>query len=368
MTDTNKPENSLPSPKRRRALKVMGWLGLAGIGGGTFTLSRSPMNNYYSGPKSAHFNGQRFFNPTGPGPKKLSEVARWQFGTRAEAWPAAFPSPFSQVVPATRLAVGETRVTAIGHASCLIQTGGLNILFDPVYVERASPVQFAGPKRINPPGIDFDALPRIDVLLVSHNHYDHLDTAAVSRAWLRDRPVIITPLGNDTIMRAETPGIEARTVDWGNQIALLGGVTIHCVPTQHWSARGMRDQMHALWSSFVISGPRHTLYIVGDSGFADGGTFRNVASKFPVIDFAWLPIGAYEPRWFMADQHMNPAESVQAFGIVKARRALGHHWGTFKLTNEAVDGPAAALVTAVAAAGFAANRFTAVRPGESADV
>ena len=368
MTDAKPTDTGPGSPKRRRALKVMGWLGLAGVGSAAFPLSRTPMNNYYTGPVSDHFNGRHFFNPSGPGPKKLSELARWQFGTRAEAWPSMFVSAYPQTNPAARLAAGETRITAIGHASCLIQTGGLNILFDPVYAERASPVQFAGPKRVNPPGIAFDALPKIDVLLVSHNHYDHLDTAAVTRLWLRDRPVVITPLGNDAIMRAETSGLDALPVDWGQQVALPGGVTIHCVPTQHWSARGMRDQMHALWSSFVVVGPRHTLYIVGDSGFADGGTFRHIAALFPTIDFAWLPIGAYEPRWFMADQHMNPEESVKAFGIVNARRALGHHWGTFKLTNEAVDAPASALSDAVRAAGLSDSRFTAVRPGETADL
>ena len=345
----------------------MGWLGLAGVAGGAFTVSRTPMNTYYSGPVSDHFDGRRFFNPGGPGPKSFGELARWQFGTRAAAWPSAFPSPNPQATPAARLRPGETRITAIGHASCLIQSGGLNILFDPVYAERASPVQFAGPKRVNPPGIALDALPKIDVLLVSHNHYDHLDTTAIGRIWTRDRPLIVAPLGNDAIMRADTPGLEARTLDWGQHVDAPGGVTIHCVPTQHWSARGMRDQMHALWSSFVVAGPRHTLYIVGDSGFADGGTFRQVAARFPTIDFAWLPIGAYEPRWFMADQHMNPAEAVQAFGIVNARRALGHHWGTFKLTNEAIDTPALALADAVAIAGLPVRRFTAVRPGEVLD-
>ena len=327
-------------------------------------MSRTAENSYYSGPVSDHFNGRRFFNPGGPGPKSFGDLARWQFTTRAAAWPDAYPSPYPATTPAARLGMSETRLTAIGHASCLIQTGGLNILFDPVYAERASPVQFAGPKRVNAPGIAFDALPKIDVLLVSHNHYDHLDTAVVNRLWLRDRPLVVTPLGNDAIMRAETPDLMARPLDWGQNVDLPGGVVIHCVPTQHWSARGTRDRQHALWASFVIAGPRHTLYIVGDSGFGDGSTFRHVAARFPAIDVAWLPIGAYEPRWFMSDQHMNPAESVTALGLVGARRALGHHWGTFKLTNEAIDAPARELENACSSAGLAPRRFMAVRPGE----
>ena len=362
--DTDSPQK----PTRRRTLKVLGWLGLAGTGAGGVALAQTPMNSYYSGPVSDHFNGRRFFNPTGPGPKSFGELARWQFGTRAAAWPDSYPSPHPVATPVARLDTGATRLTAIGHASCLLQTAGLNILFDPVYALRASPVQFAGPKRVNPPGIAFDALPKIDVLLISHNHYDHLDTAAITRLWQRDKPLIVTPLGNDAIMRADVPGLDARTLDWGQTHDLPGALKIHCVPTQHWSARGTRDRMHALWASFVITGPRHTIYMIGDTGFGDGGTFRHVASRFPSIDLVWMPIGAYEPQWFMRDQHMNPAEAVQALGIVNARRVLGHHWGTFKLTNEAVDTPMRDLETAVAAAGLAPGRFTAVRPGEVFDV
>jgi L-ascorbate metabolism protein UlaG (beta-lactamase superfamily) len=325
------------------------------------------MNTYYSGPASDHFDGRKFFNPGGSGPKSFGELARWQFGTRAEAWPDAYPSPFPAARPDARLATGKTRLTAIGHASCLLQTAGLNILLDPVYVKRASPVQFAGPKRVNAPGIPFDALPKIDVLLISHNHYDHMDLDTIGRIWIRDKPMTLTPLGNDTILRAGIPTLESRPLDWG-QSHTHAGATIHCVPTQHWSARGTRDRMHALWSSFVVAGPRHTVYIIGDTGFGDGGTFRGIAARFRSIDLAWMPIGAYEPQWFMGDQHMNPAEAVQAFGIVQARRALGHHWGTFKLTNEAVDTPKRDLEAAIAKAKLGADRFNAAHPGEVVEI
>ncbi len=348
-------------------LRAFGWVGIAGLGTGGIALSRVPANSYYSGPVSDHFTGRKFFNPGGAGPKSFGELARWQFGTRAEAWPDTFASPFRAAAPAARLEVGATRLTAIGHASCLLQTAGLNILFDPVYARRASPVQFAGPKRVNAPGIPFEALPKIDILLLSHNHYDHMDMAAIEQVWLRHKPLIVTPLGNDAILRGDIPGIEARALDWG-QAHKHETVEVHCVPTQHWSARGTRDRMHALWSSFVIVGPRHTAYMIGDSGFGDGGTFAHVANRFPVIDFAWMPIGAYEPQWFMRDQHMNPAEAVRALGIVNARRALGHHWGTFKLTNEAVETPKRDLEAAVAGANMVEGRFTAAHPGEVLDL
>lgn len=368
--ETQKPASNAEAPAkpaRRRLLRGVAWVGAAGAVGGGVAMSGKTKNAYYAGAVSDHFDGVKFFNPGGPGPKTFGDLARWQFGTRAAAWPDAFPSHFPTAVPEARLAEGRTRLTAIGHASCLLQTAGLNILFDPVYAKRASPVQFAGPRRVNSPGIAFDALPKIDVLLISHNHYDHMDTASIGRIWLRDRPLLLTPLGNDTIMRAAVAGLEARTLDWGDS-HVQGAATFHCVPTQHWSARGTRDRQHALWSSFVISGPRHTVYIIGDTGFGDGGTFRAIAAKFPVIDLAWLPIGAYEPRWFMRDQHMDPVEAVQAFGIVAARRALGHHWGTFKLTNEAVDAPKQALDAATRTAGLGAERFVAGHPGEVLDL
>ncbi len=361
MADDSAPKPEKPA--RRRVLRGLAWLGLAGVGVGGVALSRTPMNSYYTGPMSDHFDGRKFFNPGGTGPKSFGELARWQFGTRAEAWPDAYASPFSSAKPEPRLDVGQTRLTAIGHASCLLQTAGLNILFDPVFAKRASPVQFAGPKRVNPPGIAFEDLPKIDVLLISHNHYDHMDLSAIGRVWTRDKPMVLTPLGNDTIMKGGVPDIAARALDWG-QSHTHASATIHCVPTQHWSARGTRDRMHALWSSFVVVGPRHTVYIIGDTGFGDGGTFRQIAGRFPTIDLAWMPIGAYEPQWFMRDQHMNPAEAVAAFGIVQARQALGHHWGTFKLTNEAVDTPKRDLEAAIARSNLAPNRFTAARPGE----
>jgi L-ascorbate metabolism protein UlaG (beta-lactamase superfamily) len=346
---------------------VLKWLGLGGLaallGGGATAMTPRRANAYYSGPVSDHFDGVRFFNPTGPGPKSLGQLLKWQFGSRAEAWPATFPSAYPPAVPAARLAPSQTRVTHIGHASHLIQTAGLNILCDPVYSQRVSPVTFAGPKRVNDPGIAFDALPKIDVVLVSHNHYDHMDTATLGRLLQRDKPRFIMPLGNDAIIRGDVPDFTAETLDWNGSLTLADGATLHCVPTQHWSARGTRDRMHALWSSFVMAGSAHTVYFVGDTGFGDGSTFRNVAAKHPGIDLAILPIGAYEPRWFMRDQHMNPMEAVEALKLCGAKRAIGHHWGTFKLTNESVEAPRRDLDAALTAASLPSERFLPMQPG-----
>jgi L-ascorbate metabolism protein UlaG (beta-lactamase superfamily) len=358
MTDAKSPKK----PARRRVLKWLGGLGLIGAGG--VMLSPARANAYYSGPVSDHFDGLRFYNPGGPGPKSLRELLKWQISSRSETWPDTFPAPNAPAKPSARVAPNETVVTFIGHASYLVQTGGLNILFDPVYVDRASPVQFAGPKRVNPPGIAFDALPKIDLLLISHNHYDHLDLQTIERVWRRDTPRIAAPLGNDTIIKSAVSNAKVDTLDWNQSTPLSPTVLLDCVPTQHWSARGTRDRMHALWSSYVVKGPAHTLYIVGDSGFGDGRTFQNVARRHSRIDLALLPIGAYEPRWFMRDQHMNPDDAVQALKLCGARRAVGHHWGTFKLTSEAVDAPKRDLATALAKHSVEANLFQALHPGD----
>jgi L-ascorbate metabolism protein UlaG (beta-lactamase superfamily) len=246
----------------------------------------------------------------------------------------------------------------------LLQTAGLNILLDPVWSERASPFTFIGPKRVNDPGIPFDALPPIDVVLVTHNHYDHLDTATLARLAQTHRPRVITPLGNDTIMRAASPDIRAEAHDWGDRIELGAGCAVTLVPTRHWSARGLFDRNKALWASFVIETPAGRIYYVGDSGYGDGRHFREVRNNHGPIRLACLPIGAYEPRWFMREQHMNPEEAVRAFGDCGAEQALAHHFGTFQLTDETYDAPVQALGQARDAAGIAAERFRALRPGE----
>jgi L-ascorbate metabolism protein UlaG (beta-lactamase superfamily) len=347
-------------PTRRRTLKWLGALGLTGAGG-VIAMGRE-RNAYYNGPVSDHFDGTKFFNPGGRGPKGLGTFLKWTFATRAEAWPEIFASPYSDTPPA-RVDSEIARVTYIGHASFLVQAVGRNILIDPVYADRASPVRFAGPMRVNAPGIALDALPKIDAILVAHNHYDHMDARTLKTLWQRDRPQIITPLGNDTILKDAIDGLQATAVDWGHTTDLGAGLKVHTVPTQHWSARGAFDRMHALWASFVIECGARTIYAIGDTGFGDGSTFRAVRAQFPAIDLALLPIGAYEPRFMMADQHMNPEEAVKALELCGAKAALGHHWGTFKLTNEGIERPREHLTHALEAKSVAPGRFVAAQPG-----
>jgi L-ascorbate metabolism protein UlaG (beta-lactamase superfamily) len=325
------------------------------------------MPPYYTGPISDHFDGERFFDPHGAPPRGRRDLLRWMVdrygrGTRAK-WPAWAPSPYADRPPA-RVDGGGLRVSFVGHASWLVQTAGLNILLDPVWSERASPVRFAGPKRVNDPGIAFADLPPIDVVLVSHAHYDHLDVATLSRLAAGHRPRVITPLGNDTIMRKSDPAIATEAYDWNDRADIGAGVAVTLVPTRHWSARSLSDRNMSLWASFVIEAPAGRIYFVADSSYGDGHTFRHMRERHGPFKLALLPIGAYEPRWFMSDQHMNPAESVQAFIDCGAERALGHHYGTFQLTDEAIDAPLRALADALKAAGIQPERFRTLRPGE----
>ncbi len=349
-------------PSRRHLLQMLG--GFTAVGAGGWVLfGGSRANAYYQGPASDHFDGTRFFNPSGARPKGPGAFLKWQLADRGEAWPEQFPSPFRDRPP-VRFEGEGLRVAYVGHASFLMQAQGRNILIDPVWAERVSPLSFAGPKRVNPPGIAIEDLPRIDAVLVTHNHYDHMDVETIGWLWQRHRPRIVTPLGNDAILKRSVPGLSASAVDWDDTVDLGDGLVVHVEPTLHWSARGAGDRMHALWASFVVQAGSRKIYCIGDTGFGDGATFRRVRRRHPGLAAALLPIGAYEPRWFMRNSHMNPEEAIEVLELCGAAQALGHHWGTFRLTNEAVERPAQDLAAARAKRGIAIDRFPALRPGE----
>jgi L-ascorbate metabolism protein UlaG (beta-lactamase superfamily) len=319
----------------------------------------------YDGPVSDHFDGLHFFDPDGAPPKSLGEVLRWQFGSGRQraTWPEWVPSPYADRPP-PRVDGGKVRLSFVGHASWLIQTEGLNILVDPVWSMRASPFSWAGPKRHNDPGIAFDALPGIDIVLVSHGHYDHLDLATLSKLSAKCSPRVITPLGNDITMRDADAAIRAEAFDWKDRVELGNGIAVTLVPTRHWTARGLYDRNKALWASFVLETPAGKVYIVCDSGYGSGKHFRDVGQAHGPLRLAILPIGAYEPRSFMRDQHMNPADAVKALDDCGAQAALAHHHGTFQLTDEAIDAPLTALHAALDEAAIVRERFVALKPGQ----
>ncbi len=258
-------------------------------------------------------------------------------------------------------------MTFIGHASALIRTADCTILVDPVFSERVSPISFLGPKRIRPPGLSIDQLPPIDLVLLTHNHYDHMDLPSL-RA-LRTRPSprgkrvpIVTGLGNGAYLARK--GIAgAAELDWWQAIGLRLSVSITFVPAQHWSSRSLSDRRQTLWGGFMIESGASRIYVAGDSGYC--GWFSEIRRRLGEPDVALLPIGAYEPRWFMQSQHMNPAEAVRAHQDLQARHSIGMHFGTVQLTDEPIDEPLLALGQARAEAGLTIDDFTTLDVGET---
>lgn len=349
---------------KRRTLLTLSGLGGAALATGGFAVARATAGNrYYNGPVTDHFNGREFFNPDGVEPASFTDLLRWQFGGGRAKWPAEWPSPHGQAQPEARVDGERIVVTMVGHASLLIQVAGLNIVTDPVWSPRASPFSFAGPKRVNAPGIAFEHLPKIDVVLLSHNHYDHMDAATLERLKQAHDPVVVTPLGNDAILQKAVPGIRTEVLDWGGAHG-MSGVTIHAEPAHHWSARGTGDRRMALWCAFVIETPAGKIYFAGDTGFHEGRNFRAASEKHGRFRFAMIPIGSYEPRWFMEPQHQNPDQAAEAFKLVGADFAGGMHWGTFQLTNEPVTEPRDLLLAALDREGIARDRFRPMLPGE----
>lgn len=322
------------------------------------------MNPYYNGPKAKNYDGEVFYNPGGVALKGFVDLLKWKLFEADNKWPSTYLSPFGSVKPESHVHGDEIAITMIGHATFLIQTAGLNFLTDPVYSDRASPFQFAGPKRYNPPGIAFGDLPKIDAVLLSHNHYDHFDVATLAKLVNRDNPTIFTPLGNDTIIRNHTPQAQVQTGNWGEKFD-VHGVKINFEPMHHWSARGAFDRRKALWAAFVIEAEAGNIYFVGDTGFSGGENYKAAGEKYGSFRAAILPIGAYSPRWFMKHMHQRPDEAVAGHILCKAQTSIAHHWGTFKLTNEPIEEPVELLTKALKDNGLSEDSFLALRPGQT---
>jgi L-ascorbate metabolism protein UlaG (beta-lactamase superfamily) len=304
-----------------------------------------------------HFDGHRFFNPNGANGQPFRALPRLLLTPRTR-WPLEV-----SVVPQRppKPGPGEVVVTFIGHASFLIQAAAANVLVDPVYYKRASPVSFAGPRRARAPGVRIDDLPPVSLVLLSHNHYDHCDLRTLRLLDQRFHPRFVTPLGNGRLLRSA--GIrDIEEIDWW-ETASTASLPITLTPAQHFSARGPFDRNRALWGGFLIEiGGRRILH-AGDSGY--GAHFKEIGQRLSPIDLALVPIGAYEPRWFMKDIHMNPAEAVQAHLDLGARQSIAMHFGTFQLTPEGIDEPVRDLVKALGERGVPAERFRPLEVGES---
>lgn len=308
---------------------------------------------------SDHFDGERFFNPHAPRGKTREELRRWRRTRRKQPWPRHVDDP--PFPPPRRARSDRIAATFIGHSTFLVQIGGVAVLFDPIWSQRCSPVAFAGPRRARRPGQSLDALPAVDLLLVSHNHYDHMDLPTLRRVRRRWAPRTATGLANARHL-AKAGISDAVELDWW-QSTDLAGVRVTYVPAQHFSARTLRDRNRSLWGGFVVEAAGATVYFAGDSGYCPH--FAEIGQLFPRIDLALLPIGAYEPRWFMRQQHVNPEEAVRAHQDLRPRRSLGMHFGTFQLTDEGIDAPVRALRQARAQAGIPEADFDVLRFGET---
>ena len=292
----------------------------------------SLQNSYYHGPKSNHFDGKKFFDPQTQYPNNFLDFLKWQFTRNKTAWPKKIDLQ-RQDIPPQRVLNNKIRISNIGHFSFLIQVDGINILTDPIWSKRASPLSFLGPKRVIDPGIKFNNLPKIDIVLISHNHYDHLDLATIEKLWNKHKPLIITPLGNDAIIKKHNNKIIVKAYDWGETVNISKKLNITLEPTQHWSARGLFDTNHALWSAYVIQSKScGNIYFSGDTGYSP--YFLKTKQKYKKINFAILPIGAYKPRWFMKYAHMSPKDAIKAYMDLGQPLTFPAHYDVFPLADE----------------------------------
>jgi L-ascorbate metabolism protein UlaG (beta-lactamase superfamily) len=292
----------------------------------------------------------------------FGDLMRWQLGGGRALWPRRIENTVYPAPP-RRVSGPELLVTWIGHSTVLLQTAGLNILTDPFFSKRASPFQFAGPIRVRDAAITIEDLPPIDIVLLSHNHYDHLDRAALLQIGKHHAPQLVTPLNNGQYVN----GLAATELDW-RQSVVHGDIRMTLMPALHWSKRSLRDANKALWGAFVIETAGGMIYFAGDTGYGDGSTFKEVKQRFGAPRLSLLPIGAYEPRWLMKPQHMNPEEAVRAHMELGSRKSLAIHHGTVQLTNEPIDAPLIALGKALADAGIAEKHFIAADVGQSLSV
>lgn len=343
-------------PFIRAAFGGIALLALAGCG-----------DAYHEGPVSPHFDGERFFLPGDPRTTGFGDFLRWRFEGGGPDWPEWVDNRHADRPPA-RVEGADLRVSFVNHATVLLQTGGLNILTDPIWSERASPVSWAGPKRVRAPGVAFDDLPKIDVVLLSHNHYDHMDLPTIERVWRRDRPLILTPLGNDAILKRGIDGIAATPMDWGQTVEIGDGLTATLEPMRHWSRRGITDTNKALWGAFVVNGPGGPIYFMADTGYGDGRIFRAAAEKYGPFRFALFPIGAYKPEWFMEYAHMTPRDAVRAHLDSRACRSIATQHQTFNLADEGYEEPIRDLEAAKAELGVAPDAFLALENGQAVTV
>ena len=311
-------------------------------------------------------DGRRYILEGHRGEGSFRDLLKWQMEGNRARWPRRVANR-SYPPPPQRVEGAALKATWIGHSTVLLQTAGLNILTDPFLSSRASPVPFAGPKRVRPAALTAETLPPIDLILLSHNHYDHMDLPALRRIARRHAAHVVTPHGNARWVRRASSRFSIDELGWGEHVEHKG-LRIHVTPALHWSKRGLFDANTALWGAFVVEAAGGPVYFAADSGFGTGSTFADVRERFGPPRLSLLPIGAYEPRWFMHPQHMNPDEAVKAHKLLGTRASLAIHHGTVQLTDEAIDAPVEALNIALAEHSVDPARFLVPDAGQTLDI
>lgn len=313
-------------------------------------------------PLSDHFDGSRFYNPTlpkssGPGFSDVFKMVR----ERRSRWPSSLTN---QGVPRLheRLGSDDVAITFVNHATFLIQRQGLNILTDPSWSKRAGPFNLIGPARVRLPGVKFDDLPHIDLVLISHNHYDHLDLETLERLHQRFAPRVLVAQGDKELV--ESTGMkDVKEMDWWESVQVLPGITVTFAPTQHFSGRGLFRRQKSLWGSYMIQERGRRIYFGGDAAYS--AHYAEIRKRLGSPDFALLGIGAYEPRFFMKQMHMNPAEAVQAHEDLGSKQSIAMHFGTFQMSSEGIEQPLKDLKAALLKKGIPQERFIALQEGET---
>jgi L-ascorbate metabolism protein UlaG (beta-lactamase superfamily) len=313
-------------------------------------------------PLSDHFDGNRFFNPTlpkgfAPSPGSIFKMVR----EPRIRWPAWVENKGTARLNET-LTAGDVAITFVNHATFLIQTDGVTMLTDPVWSERASPFRRIGPRRVRKPGVAFEDLPEVDIILLSHNHYDHLDIATLTQLRQSFAPTLLAAAGDARIVGA-LGFKDMHELDWWDEIQINAMLKITFVPAQHFSARGPLDRQKSLWGGYMIETFGRRVYFAGDTGYSTH--FSDIKARLGSPDIAMLGIGAYEPRWFMKPLHMDPAEAVDAHRDLGSKQSIGMHFGTFQLTPEAIDQPRKDLTRALSEASIPETEFVTLDEGET---
>ena len=316
-------------------------------------------------PVSDHSDGSTFHNLDAAAEthKGFFALLKWKFGPAPQEWPKELLKDAAEPQVSKPVDGDGLRITFINHATVLIQWKSINILTDPVLSEKLGPMSILNLKRYRDPGLTFENMPKIDYIFVSHNHYDHLDLPTIEKFEERDHPKYILPLGVGEYLPKSARDRIIELNWWESQKDEARGLEITLVPSQHWSRRSLTDTNKSLWGAAVFRANGRSVYFGGDTGYA--GHFKLTYEKLGAMDVSLVPIGAYEPRWFMKESHMNPDDAIQAHRDLHSKRSIGIHFGTFRLTDEGIEDPVRDLKAGLSLGNLSAEDFEVPRNGQT---